>query len=186
MLGQIAVKLLRAAGAVPVIAVDPVAEKREEALKIGADYAFDPFEPDFAEKVKKAAGGGVAVAVEVTGNGKALDQCLDCMKKFGRIALLGCTRCSDFTIDYYRKVHAPGITMIGAHTIARPENESYPGMWTTRDDMTAEANLCVFGRLSLESLVREVYSPEEAAKVYKRLAEEKAFPLVQFDWSRLV
>lgn len=185
VLGKIAVAFLRAAGAVPVIAVDPVPEKRLEALAEGADYAFDPFEKDFASKVKSVTDGGVNVAIEVTGNGKALDQCLDCMKKFGRVALLGCTRSSDFTIDYYRKVHGPGITMIGAHTAARPEVESSQGMWTTRDDMKAEATLCSYGRLRLENLIKEVHSPVDAPAVYKRLAEEKAFPLVQFDWSKL-
>ncbi|MFR6641702.1 MAG: hypothetical protein ACLUSP_10635 [Christensenellales bacterium] len=63
---------------------------------------------------------GANVAVEVTGLGKGLDRVLDCMRKFGRVALLGCTRNSDFTIDHYRKVHGPGITPVGAHTAARP------------------------------------------------------------------
>ncbi|MBQ1418858.1 MAG: hypothetical protein IIY95_05555, partial [Firmicutes bacterium] len=36
---QIAVKELRAAGAVPIIAADPVEERRKLALASGADYA---------------------------------------------------------------------------------------------------------------------------------------------------
>ncbi|MBE6959923.1 MAG: zinc-binding alcohol dehydrogenase [Ruminococcaceae bacterium] len=186
ILGMMAVKLLRAAGAAPVIAVDPVPQKREEALLLGADYALDPFEPEFAQKVKTITGGGVNVAIEVTGNGKALDTVLDCMAKFGRVALLGCTRNSDFTIDYYRKVHAPGITMIGAHTNARPQMESYPGMWTTMDDMKALQKLVLAGRLDFTSMVAEVHAPKNAPEVYHRLATEKTFPLVQFDWSKLV
>ena len=47
LLGQLAVKLARISGAVPIVAVDPVKERREEALKNGADYAFDPFEEGF-------------------------------------------------------------------------------------------------------------------------------------------
>ena len=38
------------------------------------------------------------------------------------------------------------------------------------------------GRIRLSSLVDEVYSPAQAPAVYARLAVEKAFPLVQFDW----
>ena len=49
ILGLMAVKLLSAAGAAPIIAVDPVAEKRELALAQGADYVFDPFAEDFEE-----------------------------------------------------------------------------------------------------------------------------------------
>ena len=41
------------------------------------------------------------------------------------------------------------------------------------------------GRLDLKGLVQEVHSPEEAGEVYHRLATEKSFPVVQFDWRRL-
>lgn len=184
ILGAFAVRLLKACGAVPIIAVDPVESKRVKALENGADYALDPFAPGFADEVKRLAGGGVPVAIEVTGNGTALDQVLDCMAPRGRIALLGCTRHSDFTIDYYRKVHGPGIQLLGAHTMARPVMESSPGMWTCHDDMITEQKLTLFGRLSLSSMVEEIHTPEEAGRVYERLALEKAFPLVLFDWTK--
>lgn len=185
ILGLIAVQLLHAAGAVPVIAVDPVESRRKKALELGADYALDPFEPDFAEQVKSLTHGSVNVAIEVTGNGKALDQVLDCMARFGRVALLGCTRHSDFTIDYYHKVHGPGVLLIGAHTMARPKAESSQGMWTQHDDAMAILRLCAAGRLDLHALIEETHSPLEAAQIYDRLINEKSFPIVQFDWNRL-
>lgn len=185
ILGIIAIKLLRVAGAVPVIAADPDEKKRAQALKSGADYAFNPFDENFAAKVKAASNGGVNVAIEVTGNGQALDSVLDCMAKMGRVGLLGCTRNPDFRIDYYKKVHGPGVSLIGAHTMARPETESSPGLWTTHDDVMAVQRLVKFGRLDLRSLVEETHSPEEAPEVYKRLAEEKTFPIVQFDWRKI-
>ncbi len=185
MLGLVAIPLLKTAGAAPIIAVDPVAEKREKALAIGADYALDPFAPDFAETAKKLTDGGAKVGIEVTGVGAGLDGILDCMARFGRVALLGCTRNKEFTIDYYRKVHGPGISLIGAHTNARPAEESAPGWWTRRDDMTAMLKLTQMGRLDLASLIDEVHTPLEAPEVYARLAREKAFPLVQFDWRKL-
>lgn len=181
ILGLMAVQLLRAAGAVPVIAVDPVAARREQALRTGADYALDPYAPDFTETVR-ALTGGVNVAIEVTGVGKALDQVLDVMAPLGRVALLGCTRHSDFTIDYYRKVHGPGISLIGAHTNARPKKESSAALWTTHDDVVALMKLSTAGRISLASLVEDVRLPEEAEEVYTRLINEKEFPVTQFDW----
>lgn len=185
VLGLVGIKLLRVAGAAPIIAVDPVAEKRVEALEIGADYAFNPYDSDFAEKVKEVTNGGANVALEITGIGAGLDGVLDCMAKFGRVALLGCTRDKEFTIDYYKKVHGPGISLIGAHTNARPKLESSRGMWTTHDDVMALQRLHSLGRLDLSSLVEEVHSPNEAPEIYHRLATEKSFPLVQFDWGRL-
>lgn len=185
VLGLVSIPLLKVSGAVPIIAVDPVAEKREKALSIGADYALDPFDEDFPKKVKELTNGGAKVGIEVTGIGAGLDGILDCMAKFGRVALLGCTRNKEFTIDYYRKVHGPGITLIGAHTQARPDCESHNGWWTQRDDIYTTMKLTQMGRLKLSDIIDEIHFPDEATEIYSRLATEKAFPLVQFDWSKL-
>lgn len=184
ILGQMAIIELRLAGAAPIIAVDPVKEKREQALALGADYALDPFDPNFAATAKELTNGGAQVAIEVTGIGAGLDGVLDCMRPAGRVALLGCTRNSNFTIDYYRKVHGPGITLVGAHTQARPANDSAPGWWTEKDDREALMKLYRLGRLNFSRLVAETHAPSEAPQVYGRLATEKAFPMVQFDWRR--
>ncbi|MEE1280163.1 MAG: hypothetical protein UHH95_04960 [Oscillospiraceae bacterium] len=39
------------------------------------------------------------------------------------------------------------------------------------------------GRLKLSDLVEEVHSPALATEIFTRLCNEKAFPIVQFDWS---
>lgn len=182
VLGLIAVQLLKLGGAVPIIAVDPNPERRAQAISFGADYALDPFAEGFSAKVKELTNGGAKTAIEVTGNGQALDMLLDCMAKFGRVALLGCTRESDFTIDYYRKVHSPGITLIGAHTMARPSRESSNGWWTQRDDANALIALSVSGRLDLSAMIEDTRNPSEAPEVYTRLCNERSFPVTQFDW----
>ena len=186
ILGQFAVKFLRAAGAYPVIAADPIEERRLEALRSGADYALNPLDEDFAKKVKEITGGGVKVAIEVTGVGAGFDTVLDCMRPFGRVALLGCTRDKNFTIDYYKKIHFPGITIVGAHNNARPMHESSPGYFTMQDDMKTYHGLYAGGRINMDGFIKEVHSPVEAPEVYDRLVNDKHFPIVvQFDWSRL-
>lgn len=185
-LGLLAAVYAHAAGAAPVIAVDPVESRRNKALKSGADYALDPMQEGFGKKVKELSGGGINAAVEVTGLGIGLEECLDCMAKFGRVALLGCTRDKNFTIDYYRKVHGPGISLIGAHTMARPENDSYPGYFTHRDDIKTQMKLIAMKRINLKAMIDETYSPAECAEVYSRLIKEMDFPtFVQFDWRKI-
>ena len=185
ILGQFAVMFAKAAGAYPVIACDPIEERREEALKNGADFAFNPLETDFAEKVKQVSYGGVKTAIEVTGVGAGLDETLDCMAKMGRVALLGCTRSSDFSIDYYHKVHGPGITLVGAHTLARPVSESYPSHFTHNDDIKTILRLCAGGRLPIKNLIKETNLPSNCHEVYTRLANDRNFPIgVQFDWRK--
>lgn len=186
ILGQMAIIELRLAGAVPIIAVDPVKEKREQALALGADYALDPFDPNFAATVKELTDGGAKVAIEVTGIGAGLDGVLDCMRPAGRVALLGCTRNSNFTIDYYRKVHFPGISLIGAHTGARPNHESSAGLFTHRDDIQAVLRLCAMGRIDIKRMTGVFYSPADCQEAFNGLIYDKNFPIVvQFDWTRL-
>ena len=183
ILGIFAVKLLKAAGACPIIAVDPTANRRELALEMGADYAFDPTVEGFAESVRRVSGGGVDICIEVTGLGIGLQQGLDCMNEFGRVSLLGCTRNPDFNIDYYRKVHTPGVSLIGAHTCARPKYESHPGYWTEIDDINAVLRLLRSGRLSFADMIKEINKPEDCFEVYTRLANDRNFPIgVLFDW----
>lgn len=183
LLGQFAVKLLKAAGAVPIIAVDPVESRRDEALRCGADFALSPFEDGFADKVKELTNGGANVGIEVTGIGQGFDGILDCMAKFGRVALLGCTRDKNFTIDYYRKIHFPGITVIGAHTMARPDLESHPAYFTHTDDIKAVLKLISGKRVDFKSMIKETHNPKDCYDVYTRLINDKDFPtVVQFDW----
>ena len=157
LLGQLAVQFARAAGAVPIVAADPIRQRREEALKYGADYALDPLEKGFADRVKKLTG-GVNAAIEGTGCGAGLDGALDCMAPLGRIA----------------------------HTQARPKSESYPGYFTHQDDIKAVLKLCAGGRIGLRGMIAETHSPTDCGEVYARLVREKDFPsVVQFDWSGL-
>lgn len=184
ILGIYAVQIAKSAGLVPVIAIDPIKERRELAIKMGADFALDPTEEGFVAKVKELTRGGANIAIEVTGIGQALNQALDCMARFGRVSLLGCTRSSDFTVDYYRKVHFPGITLVGAHTNARPELQSRPGWYTDADDERAVLKLLGTGRLDYSPVLSELHKPEEAEEVFSRLAFDKNFPIgVQFDWT---
>jgi threonine dehydrogenase-like Zn-dependent dehydrogenase len=184
ILGMLAMQELRAAGADPIIAVDPIESRRKQSLENGADVALNCNDPAFVEKVKALTEGGAHIAIEVTGSGKALDQALDVIAPKGRIALLGCTRDKNFTIDYYRKVHGPGVTLIGAHTASRPRFDSYPGFWTVRDEMAGILRLQRGGRIHLGAVISEVHSPLDAPEVYRRMLTEREFPIgVQFNWS---
>ena len=186
ILGVFAVQELKAAGAYPIVAVDPIKDRREFAIKLGADFALDPTQRGFADEVKRITGGGVNVCIEVTGLGVGLIQALDCMKRFGRVALLGCTRSSKFEIDYYGKVHGPGISLIGAHTMARPKTESSAGLWTDKDDLQTVLNLIKGKRLNFKDMICEIHSPTEAEQIYDRLANDKNFPIgVLVDWRNI-
>ena len=187
LLGIFATQFLRLSGANPVIAVDLNPQRRELALKLGADYAFAPSDENFVQKVKDATKGkGVKGCVEVTGVASAMKQALDCASWMGRISLLGCTRVSDCPIDYYQQVHRPGIKLIGAHNFVRPKHESYPHHWTHHDDCNAILDMIASKRIQVEPIVSRVESPVDAPRIYNELCDDKDFPLgTVFDWSKV-
>lgn len=184
LLGIFAVQFCRLSGAYPVIAADLNPARRELALKLGADYAFDPSAPNFVEQVMAVTNGkGVRATVEVTGVSAAMKQALECASWMGRISLLGCTRVSDCSVDYYKQVHKPGVTLIGAHNMVRPKVESYPHHWTHQDDCKALLELLGAGRFQVAPIISRVVSPEDAPAVYNELCDNPEFPMgTVFDW----
>lgn len=187
ILGQIALQAARYSGAAPLFGCDLSPERRELALRLGADAVFDPSEPDFLEKLLAANGGRkVNAVVEVTGKAIALKQALQYTAKMGRISLLGCTRVPDCPIDFYRDVHLPGITLIGAHTSNRPDNDSRLGAWTEHDDYEAILKYLATRRFDFESLIHKTVSPAECTQVYDMLLNDKHPTMgIVFDWSLL-
>lgn len=184
LLGIFSVQFLRLSGANPLIAVDLNEERRQLALKLGADYALDPSEEDFVKKVKEITKGkGVNTCVEVTGVSLAMKQALECASWMGRISLLGCTRVSDCGVDYYQQVHRPGVKLIGAHNFVRPKVESYPHHWTHHDDCRAILDMIATNRIDVKSIVSRVVKPETAPEIYTELCNNKDFPMgTVFDW----
>lgn len=184
LLGIFSVQFLRLSGANPLIAVDLNPERRALALKLGADYALDPSDSDFVQKVKKITNGkGINACLEVTGVSAAMKQALECASWKGRISLNGCTRISDCAIDYYRQVHCPGIKLIGAHNLVRPRYESYPHHWTHHDDCQAILAMIATKRVQVEPIVSRIESPLNAQEIYNQLCDDKDFPMgTVFDW----
>jgi 2-desacetyl-2-hydroxyethyl bacteriochlorophyllide A dehydrogenase len=187
LLGMFAAQLAVIDGAVPVIVSDFDKRRRDLAIALGADHAFSPDEEALPEKLKELTyGKGPDGIIEVTGAAVALRQALTYVAWEGRVSLLGCTRIPDANIDFYQYVHKRGVSLIGAHTMVRPQVDSYPGYWTARDDYRTLLALIAAGRLKVQPIISEVVSPECAPAIYTRLAEEKHPPLgIVFDWEQL-
>lgn len=186
LLGQFAVQTARLSGCMPVIALDFIADRRRIALELGADAAFSPDDPELKAKILDLTGGGKCDSVvEVTGNPQAVVQGLELTARFGRIALVGCNRTPTEKIDFYNLVHRPGITVIGAHNMARPLQERRPGLWTMKEDMALLLRFMAAGRLDSRKLLTMTADPAEAPGIYDRLyARDTGLLGVVFDWNR--
>ena len=85
-IGLMAVRIARAAGAATILAVDPIASRRASALAHGADAVFDPMAGDVGLAIKRAtADKGVDVAIETSGNSRALHEAVRCLRQCGTV-----------------------------------------------------------------------------------------------------
>jgi L-iditol 2-dehydrogenase len=76
-------------GAITIVS-DPIASRREKALKYGAEFVVDPTQPDWIEKVWEYSGGrGPSVLVEASGNDKAIADLFDVAGHSARVGLVG-------------------------------------------------------------------------------------------------
>ncbi|MFE4334782.1 zinc-binding dehydrogenase [Streptomyces sp. NPDC056831] len=85
--GLSAVLGARAAGAYPIIAVDPVQEKRELAVRLGATHAYAP--GDAIDAIRELTSGGAELAVEAVGSPKVMAECLTVVARGGRVVSVG-------------------------------------------------------------------------------------------------
>lgn len=183
LLGIFATQFLRLSGANPVIAVALNSQRRELALKLGADYALDPSDENFVQNVKNITKGkGINGCVEVTG----ISQALNYASWMGRVSLLGCTRFSDCSIDFYKQVHRPKIKLIGSHNFVRPKYESYSHHWTHNDDCNAIIDMIASKRIQVEPIISRIVSLIDAPQIYNELCDDKNFPFsTVFDWRNI-
>lgn len=88
--GQSVVQGARVAGAARVIAVDPVAMKRQTAAELGASDLVDPAEGDVVEQVRALTGGrGADYAFEVVGRPETMVQARELARSGGTVVIVG-------------------------------------------------------------------------------------------------
>jgi S-(hydroxymethyl)glutathione dehydrogenase/alcohol dehydrogenase len=88
--GQSVIQGARIAGAAVIIAVDPVAGRREASLVIGATHAVDPGAEDPIEAVQALTSGrGADYTFEVVGRPELMVQAFDMARSAGTVTLVG-------------------------------------------------------------------------------------------------
>lgn len=88
--GQAVIQGARIAGAGRIIAIDPVAKKREAAIRFGASDTVDPTEADPVDFARSITGGrGIDFAFEVVGKPATIMQTWALARKAGTVTLVG-------------------------------------------------------------------------------------------------
>ncbi|WP_416906893.1 MAG: zinc-binding dehydrogenase [Polymorphobacter sp.] len=130
-----------AAGGEPVVAIDPVAEKRALALELGARTAVHPDDAEAA--IRALVPGGMDVAIESVGKGAVLAEAYRLTARGGRTVTVGLPNPADpLTIPAVSLV-AEAKTLIG----------SYMGASVPARDIPRYIALWRAGRLPVERLL---------------------------------
>ena len=88
--GQSVIQGARIAGASVIVAIDPVASRREASLAVGATHALDPAEGNPIEAVQALTDGrGADFTFEVVGRPELMVQAFDMARKQGTVTLVG-------------------------------------------------------------------------------------------------
>lgn len=165
-LGLLAIKMAVQSGAETVIAIDPLASRREHALRLGADHAFDPIQQDAALEAHRVTGmKGVDVAVELSGVYSGLHTAIRCVRVAGTICSAGFYQNEAKQLWLGREWHHNRLTMIVPHGCGwGHEPRDYP-RWNKPRAYHALAQLMKKGILSGLNIVNLALKFEQATKI---------------------
>ncbi len=95
MIGMLMLQLARISGAGKLIMLEPVAEKRAQAIELGADLAFDPITQDVKSELAKAGIDRVSTVIECVGKKATMLQAIELAGKKATVMLFGLTAPGD-------------------------------------------------------------------------------------------
>lgn len=163
-IGLCLVQLARAAGATLVVAVDPLAHRRDAALRYGADLALPADPSGFGAAVSEATGGrGVDVAFEVAGTDEAVALALEAARPGARVVLAGIPG-SDRTTFSASAARRKGLTLV---MVRRMKETVYPRGIRLVERGLVDVRTLVTARFALDEVGRafEVAQAREGLKV---------------------
>jgi len=129
-IGLLTVAALKLAGAARVWVVEPVAARRELALRLGADAALDPgTEPPRKVLASETRGRGVDLAIDCATRGSSLNDCLHVARNAGRVVVIGIPYEPVVTLDF----HVMRRKELGFYNVRRSNHESEAAVGLLRE-----------------------------------------------------
>ncbi|MBR5739601.1 MAG: zinc-dependent alcohol dehydrogenase family protein [Lachnospiraceae bacterium] len=95
MIGMIMLQLSKLSGAGKLILIEPVAEKRALAEKLGADLTIDPFREDVPEVLRRNGIERIAAVIECVGKTATIRQAIEIAGKHSVVMMFGLTAPED-------------------------------------------------------------------------------------------
>jgi threonine dehydrogenase-like Zn-dependent dehydrogenase len=198
-IGLIAIQLARLAGADLVIAVDPIAHRREVARALGADIALDPVaEGDTGVTIRKLTGWrgaadtppsperrrvrggyweavtqtgqlGVDVAVEVAGSTRALQDAIRSTRFGGTICMLSFYGREATGLHLGEEFHVNQLRLVSARAESLPLRDA--PAWNLARFVDVSLAWLASGRLRTDGIVWPIVPFSDSADAYRAIDE---------------
>ncbi|MGE4454747.1 MAG: zinc-binding alcohol dehydrogenase [Sphaerochaeta sp.] len=167
-IGMLAAKLARLSGASLVAVSDPVAIRRDIAVKAGADIAFDPTKDDYGLILRDYTGGrGLDAVVETSASYSALQQGLRALAYGGTLASVGWFKEREVTLHFGQEGHFNQQKIVFSRACSDPNND-HPRWSFTRIKEEAWNILCK-GLVSGDDIVTPIVPFSQAPTAYRDL-----------------
>ncbi|WP_123538059.1 zinc-dependent alcohol dehydrogenase [Halosimplex salinum] len=183
ILGQLAVRFARIAGAETVVGVDLAAERVEYLPDESGVVGIDPTASDPVVAIDDLTNSHMADAVfEVTGNPDAIPDEFDVLRDQGRLVLLSSPH-GETSLDFHDYVNAPSTEIIGAHQLSHPTTATPQTPWTKARHADLYFEYLRQGRLAVDDLFSHVRPAEEAPDLYESLLDDRTDAMaVRLEW----
>ena len=154
-IGLLMAQLAKLSGAVRLTVSEPVADKRANALAMGAEHVIDPFGESLGDRAMDITEGrGYDVVIEASGSPGAIPGCYEALGRGGTLEFFG---------TYPPDTPIGGIPLSGMTAISFKEAKligifQSPYMFPRAID--------VYRHLNLDMYIRNVFKPEDCVKAF--------------------
>jgi len=165
-IGLILLQLARLSGATRLTLIEPVAEKRELGIKLGADFTIDPVHENVVQRGREITGNlGYDVVIESSGVPAACQPAYDILSRGGILQFFAIYADYKFPLDLMDMWDREA-------TICAVFQSPY---------MFPRA-IALFDRLNLDDFVKYIFKPEDCVKAFEAQMTGKP-PKVMFKFS---
>ena len=170
-IGQIAAQIAVKIGASTVIAIDPIAHRREIAKKNGAHYVLDNTACDAGYEIKRLTGkAGADVIIETSGNVHALQSALKGLAYGGTIAYAAFAKPFPAGLWLGQEAHYNYGKIIFSRACSEP-NPEYP-RWNRKRIENVVWEMLMNGYLNCEDIIYPVIPFEQSAEGFCKYVDQ--------------
>jgi len=168
-IGLMVVQFAKLSGAYPIIAVDPLENRRQVAEICGADLTFDPTACDAGVEIKLATGNrGADVCIDYSGNVHALQAAIRTVAFGGNVVPGSSPAPYGPGLDFGAEAHFNRPNLIFSRACSEP-NREHP-RWDEKRLYATCWRLLTEGKLTGEPIVSPVVGFEDLATEYPKIA----------------